>query len=79
MNNESHNWKQKHAFLFENEFEKSMKHSFHVFDHAPKIFEREKHLSFLCFHTLYQDQTLEPVFYISQEKLSSGHLILDSV
>ena len=79
MNNESHNWKQKHALLFANEFEKSMKHSFHMFYHALKTFERDKRLSFPCFHTLYQDQTLKFVFYISHEKLSSGHLILDSM
>ena len=56
-----------------------MKHSFHVFDHALKTFESDKRLCFPCFHTLYQDQTLELVFYISHEKLSSGHLILNSM
>ena len=35
-----------------------VKHSFHVFDHAPKIFERDKRFF------LYHDQTLEFVFYI---------------
>ena len=56
-----------------------MKHSFHVFDHALKTFERDKRLGFPCFQTLYQDRTLELVFYISREKSSSGHLILNSV
>ena len=67
MNNESHMWKQKHALLFANAFEKSMKHPFYVFDHALKTFEKDQRLSFSCFHTLYQDQTLELVFYISHE------------
>ena len=57
------------AFFFANEFEKPMKHSSHVFDHALKTFEKDKPLSFPCFHRLYQDQTLELVFYISHEKL----------
>ena len=66
---------------FANEFNlrSHMKHSFHVFDHTLKTIERDKGLSFPCFHTLYQDQTLELVFYLSHEKLSSVHLILNSV
>ena len=50
-----------------------------MFDDALKTFEKDKRLSLLCFDILHQNQTLELVFYISHEKLSSGHLILDSV
>ena len=62
--------KSMHSFLLMS-LRSHMKHSFDVFDHALKIFKRDERLSVPCFQTLYQDQTLEPVFYISHEKLSS--------